>query len=234
MTQAKNTLSNARDLLVDVQDTISHIEKIIHQTGNRILKGEKIIEMVLAEYPYINDKVTELANRIHNMQAEADINDIIELLQNDPEAEKGFFAEPVQLSENKIFPIENYGSGMTPFYTVLSLWVGGLLLISLLSTTVLELEQFNIRDIYFGKLFTFVLIGVLQTLIVTIGDILLIQVNVANPVLFVLFGIFCSIIFMTIIYSFVSIFGDVGKAIAIIMLVLQIAGSGGTYPVASQ
>src|SRR5699024_5123694 len=70
-----------------------------------------------------------------------------------------------------------------------------------------------------------------QTIIVTSGDILLIGVKMANPIWFIVFGVFCSFIFMLIIYTLVSIFGDVGKAMAIVMLVLQIAGSGGTYPV---
>src|SRR5699024_2992692 len=74
-------------------------------------------------------------------------------------------------------------------------------------------------------------IGFLQAAIVTFGDIFIINVDIANPVLFVIFGLFCSLVFMTIIYTFVSIFGDVGKALVIVMLVLQIAGSGGTYPV---
>src|SRR5699024_5953661 len=156
------------------------------------------------EYPYVNDKVGELADKLRDIKEEADINEIIELLQNDPEAGKGFFSEPVLLDEHSVFPIENYGSGMTPFYTILSLWVGGLLLISL---------------------------GILQTLIVTTGDIFLLQVNIASPIWFVVFGLFCSLIFMTIVYTFVSIFGDVGKSMVIVMLVLQIAGSGGTYPV---
>src|SRR5690625_5949505 len=160
------------------------------------------------------------------------MNQIIQLLKQDPDSDKSFFTEPVVLHENTVFPVENYGSGMTPFYTVLSLWVGGLLLISILSTNVQYPENFHAREIYYGKWFLFILIGVLQTLIVTLGDVFIIGVEMSNPVWFVFFGFLVSIVFMTLIYTFVSIFGDVGKALAIIMLVLQIAGSGGTYPVA--
>ena len=120
---------------------------------------------------------------------------------------------------------------MTPFYTVLSIWVGCLLLISLLSTDIHREGQFTSRQIYVGRLFTFGLIGLLQTLIVTIGDILLLGVTVKEPLLFILFGMLISMVFMSIVYTLVSVFGDVGKALAIVMLVLQIAGSGGTYPV---
>lgn len=227
----KSTLSRTRGMLVDVEETIPEISQLLDRTNGNLDDGGNLLEDVLGEYPYVNDKITELADRIREIQEETDIHEIIELLQNDPEAEEGFFSEPVQLTENKVFPIENYGSGMTPFYTVLSLWVGGLLLISILSTDVQQPSQFNPREIYFGKICTFILIGFLQTLIVTMGDVFIIEVNMAHPVWFVFFGLFVSGIFMTMIYTFVSIFGDVGKAIAIVLLVLQIAGSGGTYPV---
>lgn len=233
LTNAKNTLSKGRGILVDIQSTIPEVETLLNRTDGSLNDGKGLLEDVLAEYPYVNDKINELANKIRDIKDEADINEIIDLLLNDPETEKGFFAEPVKLDEHSLFPIENYGSGMTPFYTVLSLWVGGLLLISLLSTDVHRPgpEQFSPQAVYFGKLFTFAFIGILQTIIVTTGDIFLINVQMANPVWFVIFGLFCSLVFITIIYTFVSIFGDVGKALAIVMLVLQIAGSGGTYPV---
>lgn len=228
---AKKTLADGKELLTSINDTIPEVEQLLNKTSSDIDEGETTLENVLAEYPYVNDKVGELADKLRNVKEEADINEIISLLKNDPESEKGFFAEPVILEENSVFPIENYGSGMTPFYTVLSLWVGGLLLISLLSTNTSLPENVNSHHIYFGKLLLFIFIGILQTLIVTTGDIFLIGVNIASPVWFVIFGLFCSLIFMTIIYTFVSIFGDVGKSMVIVMLVLQIAGSGGTYPV---
>lgn len=228
---AKETLTSARSILIEIQSTIPEVEGLLNRTDNHLGDGKVLLEEVLNEYPYINDKVSELAQRIRNIQDEADIHDIIELLKNDPDAERGFFSEPVQLNEHAVFPIENYGTGMTPFYTVLAIWVGGLLLISLLATNVTHPHPFGARNVYFGKLFTFAFIGFLQTLIVTSGDIFLVQVEMANPIWFVIFGLFISLVFITIIYTFVSILGDVGKALAIVMLVLQIAGSGGTYPV---
>src|SRR5690625_5517481 len=101
---------------------------------------------------------------------------------------------------------------MTPFYTILSLWVGGLLLISLVSTNTSLPDDFSSHHVYFGKLLLFVFLGILQTLIVTTGDIFLLQVNIASPIWFVVFVLFCSLIFMTIVYTFVSIFDDVGKS----------------------
>ncbi|MDY7044794.1 YhgE/Pip domain-containing protein [Virgibacillus salarius] len=229
--RAKNTLADARNILVEIKDTIPEVKRILSSTEGNLSDGKKVLEEVLNEYPYVNSKVNELADRIRDIQGETDINEIIQLLQNNPEAERGFFAEPVQLNENKLFPIANYGTGMTPFYTVLAIWVGGLLLISLLAADVHHQENLTGREMYFGRLFTFITIGLLQTLIVTSGDMLLLHVDVAHPIWFILFGLLISAIFMLIIYTLVSVFGDVGKAMVIVLLVLQIAGAGGTYPV---
>ncbi|WP_391119454.1 YhgE/Pip family protein [Psychrobacillus sp. L3] len=228
---ARNTLQNATVTLRSIQATLPEVERILKNTDDYINEGKKTLDYAVSQYPYISHKVNELAERIKKVQGETNINEIIELLRNDPEAERSFFEEPVILNENKLFPIANYGTGMTPFYTVLAIWVGCLLLISLLTTDVKHEKIISAREVYFGRLFTFSAIGLLQALIVTIGDIILLDVDVQDSYWFVLFGFLISFVFMTIVYTLVSVFGDVGKAFAIVMLVLQIAGSGGTYPV---
>ncbi|GKV68671.1 membrane protein [Sporosarcina sp. NCCP-2716] len=228
--EAKQTLGQAKGLLTDIQGALPKVQTILGNSDRDLSEGKATIEKAVAEYPVISGKVNQLAERIRNIQGETDINEIIKLLQNDPGAEKSFFEEPIQLKENRLFSIENYGTGMTPFYTVLSLWVGCLLLISLLSTDV-HGDGYTARQVYFGRLLTFGVIGLLQTLIVVSGDLLLLDVRIREPFWFILFGVVISVVFMSIVYTLVSVFGDVGKALAIVMLVLQIAGSGGTYPV---
>ncbi|MCG3087909.1 YhgE/Pip family protein [Sporosarcina cyprini] len=229
--RAKATLQQGRSMLIEIQTTIPEVERVLASTSTHLEDGQGMLDQVMAEYPYVSEKVKSLANRIREVKGETDINEIIQLLQNDPQAERSFFEEPIVLNENKLFPIKNYGTGMTPFYTVLSIWVGCLLLISLLSTDAENHEEMSARQVYVGKLMTFLTIGFLQTIIVTVGDLTLLGVKANNPAWFIVFGLFISVIFMTLVYTLVTLFGDVGKALAIILLVLQIAGSGGTYPV---
>ncbi|WP_171050809.1 YhgE/Pip domain-containing protein [Bacillus sp. BHET2] len=229
--KAKRTINDARGILQEIQSTIPEVERILSNTDTNINNGTETLENMLGEFPYVRDKISNLANRIRDIQGKTDINEIIELLQNDPDAEKSFFEEPVVLKKNSLFPIENYGAAMTPFYTVLAIWVGALLLISLLATEVMGQNSYTQSQIYFGRLLTFLSIGVVQAIIVTVGDIYLLRVNIAEPFWFVLFGAMTSIIFMIVVYTLVSVFGNIGKAMAIVLLVLQIAGAGGTYPV---
>ncbi|HLR62070.1 MAG TPA: YhgE/Pip domain-containing protein [Lentibacillus sp.] len=229
---AQQTLSDAEGVLSEIKSTIPEVKRVLSNTEDHIGEGQEMLNTILGEYPYVNSKVNELADKIRDIQGETDINEIIELLRNDPEAERSFFEEPVKLSKNELFPIPNYGSGMTPFYTVLAIWVGGLLLISLLAADVHGGEELTGRERYIGKLFTFLTIGLLQTLIVTLGDRFIVDAYMVHPVWFVIFGLLISLVFMLIIFTLVSLFGDVGKAMVIVLLVLQIAGAGGTYPVA--
>lgn len=229
--KAKERVNSSEAAITKVENTIPEIEKIIQTIESKIDDGKSVIATLLKKYPTLFAQVEELADRIRKVQSEADLQVIIDLLLNDPEAEKSFFKEPVMLEKNEVFPIENYGTGMTPFYTVLSLWVGGLLLISLLSPNVPGQEELNPKVVYIGRLLTFLTIGIMQTLIVTLGDIFIIGVSVSHKFWFVVFGLLISVVFMSIVYTAVSILGDVGKAVAIILLVLQIASSGGTYPV---
>lgn len=131
-------------------------------------------------------------------------------------------------------PIPNYGSAMAPFYTVLAQWVGVLILVSLLTVDANPLKDNNELkpyEKYFGKYLTFAFIAICQALVVTLGNLFLLKTYALNPALLVGVGVLTSVVFTMIIYTLVSIFGNVGKAIAVILLVLQVAASGGTFPI---
>ncbi len=92
-------------------------------------------------------------------------------------------------------------------------------------------KEYTLRHVYFGKLIIFLIIGILQSLIVSVGNLLLLGVYTKHPVFFVVFSMLISIVLMTIVYTLVSIFGNIGKGLAIILLVLQLSSSGGTFPI---
>src|SRR5699024_10219256 len=133
-----------------------------------------------------------------------------------------------------LFPIPNYGSANAPFYTALSLWVGALLLSNLISTNVHELdrrEDYKIPHIYLGRLFLFLIVGFFQGLIVSLGNLFILDTYAAHPFWFVVFTILIALVFMTIVYTLASVFGNIGKALAVVLMVLQLSGAGGTFPI---
>ena len=232
--------SKVHEAAAFVRNDLPRVEQDVHKVSNLIQTKlpefetavHKVANLVRHDLPELEKAVHNAANQIREFEKSNDIGEIIALLKNDIQSESNFLANPVLLKEHKVFPIPNYGSAMSPFYTTLCLWVGGLLLVSLLRFDVEDPDGlYKSHHIYFGRLLTFLTIGLFQALIVTTGDMAVLGAYVANPVSFVLFGIFISLVFMTIVYTFVSVFGNMGKALAIIMLVLQLSGSGGTFPI---
>lgn len=181
------------------------------------------------------EKDLNKANKIFKKLDEDDaVDKVIDALKNDLKKQADVVANPIHKKQVDVFPVKDYGSGMTPFYTSLSIWVGALLLVSLLSVDnkheALE-DELTKRQIYLGKGAFFIMMGIIQALIVTIGDLVILKAQVESPTLFILVALCGAIVFNTIVYTCVSLLGNPGKAIAIILLVLQIAGGGGTFPV---
>ncbi|MCR8645356.1 YhgE/Pip domain-containing protein [Paenibacillus sp. N1-5-1-14] len=223
---------DANSILTQAQKDLPDVSSLLTDAAKGINLGTDVLNQIKQDIPAIEAKVHELANKIRDFDANADIRDVIELLKHDIKKQSDFFAEPVTLKENRIFLMPNYGSAMSPFFTTLSLWVGALLLVSLLSVDVHQPgTNYASYQVFFGRYLTFASIAMMQALVVTVGDIFMLGTYVVHPMPFILFGILNSAIFMLIIYTLVSIFGDVGKAIAVILLVLQISGSGGTFPI---
>ncbi|MGG3803313.1 YhgE/Pip family protein [Metabacillus fastidiosus] len=210
-----------RKLSTFIQTKLPEVENAVH----------KIANLIREDLPEFEDSLANAADKIRQFKAKEDIGQLIELLKNDIQAESDFLSHPVLLKEKNLYPIPNYGSAMSPFYSTLSLWVGALILASLLRFDVEDTDRYKSVHIYFGRLLTFITIGIFQAVIVTVGDMYILGTYVADKLLFVLFAILISIVFMTIIYTFVSVFGNIGKVLAIVLLVLQLSGSGATFPI---
>ncbi|KMT63042.1 YhgE/Pip domain-containing protein [Paenilisteria newyorkensis] len=222
-----------RNDLPTLESEINNAAKLIEEKFPEFEKAVKVAaDLSRTELPQFEQAINKAASRINEFDQNYDMQQIIAFLRNDVEKDSDFIAHPIQLKETKYYPIPNYGSASSPFYTALCLWVGALLLISLLRVDV-EVPRgiFNHHHVYFGRLLTFLSIGLAQALIVTLGNIFLLGVSIASPVYHVLFSMFISVVFMIIVYTLVSLFNNVGKGIAIILLVLQISGAGGNFPI---
>ncbi|MEK3701531.1 YhgE/Pip domain-containing protein [Paenibacillus sp. FSL R10-2199] len=195
---------------------------------------ERAAELVRSDLPALMASVRKAAATLRDIKEEVDLEEIAQLLGGDIQSQSDFLANPVVLKQQTLYPIPNYGSAMTPFYVVLSLWVGGTLLISLLRTAV---DTGGIRylgyQLYSGRLLTFLTVGILQALVAVLGNIFLLGCYVADPVWFVLFAVLISVVFVTIVFTLVSVFGSIGKGIAIVFMVLQFSSSGGTFPIST-
>ncbi|MEH7481376.1 YhgE/Pip domain-containing protein [Neobacillus drentensis] len=139
-------------------------------------------------------------------------------------------ADPVKLDSEKINHVPNYGTGFTPYFLSLGLFVGALLLsivFPLRDTAIAPANGFN----WFSSKFSIMAgIGIFQALL---ADVILLGglgLDVQSVPKFILFSIITSLTFIALIQLLVSVFADAGRFIAIIILILQLTTSAGTFP----
>lgn len=216
-------------LLEKAEDKLPKINNILDTALNFSGDTDEAIAYIKEKVPEAKSVLDKLVTALSTVNNSKEMDDLISFLKNDIIQQANFLEEPVELVSNSLYPMANYGAAMTPFYTVLSLWVGVLLLTSLLTTEVHG--EYKPYQVYFGRGLTFLTIALLQALIVSAGDIYFLGVTVTNPAIFISLSLLISLVFTFIVYSLVSVFGNVGKAMAVVLLVIQVAGSGGTFPI---
>ncbi|WP_368118346.1 YhgE/Pip family protein, partial [Bifidobacterium adolescentis] len=166
-----------------------------------------------------------------------DMSAVKDVLSDNTDSLAAALAAPVKVKRNAVFPVKNFGSQMAPFYTILPLWVGSLLMAVTLKTTVSRKVRKELGDpkphqLFLGHYGVFGVIGLLQSTFSLGGSLLFLHVQAVNPLLFMLSGWVSSLVFSFFIYTLVASFGNVGKAIGVLFLVMQISGANGAYPLA--
>ena len=179
------------------------------------------------------EELNTILSELNEVEDGEKYDQFIRILSTDPEVMGEFFASPVTIQTERVYPVENYGSSVTPFYTILALWVGAVILVALIKVQVEDESFAGARSYqrYFGRFLLFFVLGQLQAAIVVLGDLYLLKVQCLEPVLFYIVAAFTSFTFNLLIYTLTVSFGDVGKAFVVVVMVIQIAGSSGTYPI---
>lgn len=219
---------NSSTITDDIDNTLTSAKKILSSVNTTFLDIDKLLDKSVNTLDNIIEKVTNLKNN-------STIENLITTAFSNPEAVSEFISSPVKINTEKIFPVEDYGSAMAPFYTILAIWVGGIVLVAVIKP---ELSKSDIKKIgtvnhyqeFFGRYLIFMIIALLQSTITVLGDVFFLGIQCDNLFLLIFTGWISSIVFSLFIFALTISFSVIGKALAVIILIIQVAGSGGTFP----
>lgn len=225
-------IDNATSTLLNLNSSLDSADLSMSYMINALDSGKQLttsLDTILSDFQSDIDQIILTVQEVGKSEL---YQNLANLLKNSPSNVADFLSTPVEVNNIAVYPIDNYGSEMAPFYSVLACWVGCTILATLFKTGVKEAPK-RAKDYqkFFGRFTLFGLVAALQGLVIGIGDLAVLRIQIISWPLFLLTLMLSSVIFMLIIYALTVVFGKIGQALSIVLLVIQVAGSGGTYPI---
>lgn len=224
------------DMADDLGATVTDLSHAASALSDDLAGAHEVLAGASADLVSAADDLQRLKEGLDTAVTSGDLDRVRELIGSDPAALADALAAPVALDRQAVYHIKNYGSAMAPFYTTLSIWVAGIVLAAMLKANVDEadvkaLGNPRLHELYLGRYAFFALLAFAQATLVCAGDLLFFGIQCEHPFQFMLVGWLAGFVFSNMIYTLTVSFGDIGKAIAVVLLVMQVAGSGGTFPI---
>lgn len=203
--------------------------------SGRIATSKQELQDAAADLDTSAEKLTSFASTMRTALSSGDVDQIRTVLYSDPDALASALAAPVQLDRHAVFPAENFGSQMAPLYTTLGMWVGSLLLVVAIKVNVsrkaqIELGYPKLHQLFLGRFGVFAFVSLCQTTVLALGNMFFLQVQVSNPLLYLICFWLAGLVFTFIIYTLVASFANLGKAITVFLLIVQVTSAGASFP----
>ncbi len=203
--------------------------------SERIGTAKEKLESTAADLDKSASKFTELGDTMRTALSTGDMDQLRAVLYSDPDALASALAAPVQLDRHEVFPADNFGSQMAPLYTTLGLWVGSLLLVVAIKVNVSRKAQIalgypKLHQLFLGRFGVFAFVSLCQTTVLAVGNMLFLGVQANEPLLYLICFWLAGLVFTFIMYTLVVSFANLGKAIAVFLLIIQVTSGGGSYP----
>lgn len=221
-TQLDKTVSDLSDASGSLTDQLSSAKKSLTSTADDL-----------------DEAASNLRSSNKDLKAafsSGDLKKVQDIIGGDTVSLADYLASPVQMNRHAVYGIANYGSSMAPFYTCLSLWVAAVVFVVIMRTEMGEERRKEYQNLkpyqeYLGRLGIFALLSLAQSTLLCLGDLYFMGIQCVHPFLFLVAGWIIGLSFLLIVFTLVISFGNVGKALSVILLVMQVAGSGGIFPI---
>jgi len=240
--------TNLVSAISDLQDTVTNLQALTGMADGNLTGMQGVlssysnalgqtIDSMYGTRENLNDLLTianNLSNAINDFRNSPNYEMLMNALKLDSGALVKYLSSPVNLETVQLFAIKDYGSAASPFYTILTLWVGGLFNVVIMKTEIKpsrDLPVLTKWEGFWGRYFLIFAIGQLTAMVTGLGNLYYLGVQCYHPLLYLL-ALFVADFCITFInYCLVYAFGAAGLAISVIMMCIQVGGSGGTYPV---
>jgi len=234
-----STLSRLDSDVSVVRSDLAGVSASLSGSADSVLtaidRGKTVASGISTALDELADRFGDLDQALGTAADTGDLSELRDIIGGDPGVLAASLAEPVRVDRTAVFPVAGFGAAMAPLYTILALWVGALLMtvtirVDVNHNTLPGAPAPTTTQKYLGRYGIFGLVGLAQSTLLTLGLILFVRIEPAHPLLMVLAGWLTSLVFTLIVYTAVVTFGNAGKALCVLLLVIQISGSGGAYP----
>ena len=221
-------------MLNGVPATSDQMNSMLDQLTTGLSNTTELLNRTKDALGAVENKLNTLQTDLNAITSSTTYQKLLSLEGIDADSIASFMSSPVEINTETYYAVDNYGSSMTPFYSNLAIWVGGIVLIAIFKMEVdkdSSMRGYGPATLYFGRWLLYMAVGLIQGFIVCLGDTLLPGVQCNHPAQFILTGMVCSFVYVNIIYALSLTFKHIGKALCVILVILQIPGSSGTYPI---
>ena len=232
---ARKSISETRNSLSGVYGDMDLLENALSKSDKALKSMKGGLNGTVYTLTSLQNGARNLAQLFDNLSGSDMVKDVNHLMTNDAAVIAENMATPIKMNTEEVYPIRNFGSVMAPFYLVIAQWIGAMFAAVMIHVQVKrredELGGMKLHEAFFGRYRLFLMIGLAQALLVSIGELLYVGIQCLHPLLFILAALVNGLIFTLIVYSLVFALGNIGLAAGVIIMIIQVAGGGGTFPV---
>lgn len=248
------TINSATSSMENLRAQLSAASSSVNDGSNGVREGLSKLQSTFSgigtQLCEASQKIADIHNKLNDALESGNLAKVRTIIGSDPQALAVALAAPVGITTIPVYPVDNFGSQMAPFYTALALWVGSVLMIITIRSDVttenvvegldsshpavgyFKRHHLGLWEGFLGRYLIFGLIALTQATILSLGLLFFVKIQHVHPWLFMCTAWAIALVFSFLLYTFIATFGNAGKALGVLFLVLQITGAGGSFPLA--
>lgn len=248
------TINSATSSMENLRAQLSAASSSVNDGSNGVREGLSKLQSTFSgigtQLREASQKIADIHNKLNDALESGNLAKVRTIIGSDPQALAVALAAPVGITTIPVYPVDNFGSQMAPFYTALALWVGSVLMIITIRSDVttenvvegldsshpavgyFKRHHLGLWEGFLGRYLIFGLIALTQATILSLGLLFFVKIQHVHPWLFMCTAWAIALVFSFLLYTFIATFGNAGKALGVLFLILQITGAGGSFPLA--